>query len=268
LKARLVLIRGGGDVGSGVAHKLFSHGMRVVITELEKPTVIRRMVSFAEAVYQGEMGIGGIYAKKVKDSKKALKTLKEGKIPVLVDPEGEAIKELKPDVLVDARMAKKNLGTKITDAPIVIGLGPGFTAGKDVHATIETKPGPNLGRVIYRGQAGKHTGMPVAIMGYSVERVLKAPVDGIFRSDKKIGDQIEKGEIVGWVDQHPIVSQISGVLQGLLHSGLKVKGNKKVGEIDPRGVREYAFALFDRSITIGNGVLNAILILEKRAFKK
>jgi len=242
--------------------------MRVVITELEKPLVIRRMVSFAEAVYQGEMGIGGIYAKKVKDVKEAMKTLGEGKIPVLVDPEGEATKKLKPDVLVDARMAKENLGTKITDAPIVIGLGPGFTAGKDAQAVIETKPGPNLGKVIYRGEPEKHTGMPVEIMGYSVERVLKAPGDGIFRSDKKIGDRVEKGEVVGWVNQQPILSQISGILQGLLYSGLQVKKGKKVGEVDPRGIWEYSFAIFDRSRAIGDGVLNAILTLEKRAFKK
>lgn len=268
MKGKLVLIRGGGDVGSGVAHRLFSYGMRVVITELDKPNVIRRMVSFAQAIYQGEIEVLEVTAKKVKDCREALEVLEEEKIPVLVDPEGDAVRELRPDILIDARMAKRNLGTKITDAPIVIGLGPGFTAGKDVHAVIETNRGPKLGKVIHRGEAEKNTGIPVRIMGYTLERVLKAPADGTFRSDRKIGDHVEKGEIVAYVDQHPITSKISGVLGGLLYSGLEVERGQKVGEIDPRDVPEYCFMLYDKSIATGEGVLEALSTLERGALKK
>lgn len=260
----LVVVKGGGDVGSGVAHRLVRAGMRVVITEIEKPTVVRRAVSFAEAVYEGEAEVEGVKAKRVEDVDRAFTLSDEDWILVVVDSKAEAVKTLRPNVVVDAVMAKKNLGTNLTDAPIVIGLGPGFTAGVDVHAVVETKRGHNLGKVIYKGEAEKDTATPGPIEGYTVERVLRAPADGMFRSDKKIGDRVEKGEQVAWVDGQPVLSQIPGVVRGLLRNGLTVRKGMKVGDVDPRGIVEHCFTISDRARAIGGGVLEAILNLQRK----
>ncbi len=261
MKKRLVLVKGGGDLGSGVAHRLFRCGMHVVITELDEPRVIRRMVSFAQAVYDGVIEVEGVVSRKAMDLDDVEDILRQKEIPVMVDPDAQIAGDLRPDVIVDAKMAKKNLGTKITDAPIVIGLGPGFVAGVDVHAVIETNRGHNLGRVVYEGEAEKDTGIPGPIMGYREERVLKAPEDGTFRSNREIGDLVEEGGVVAWVDGSPIKSQISGVIRGLLQNGLWVRKGLKVGDINPRGVREHCFTISDKARAIGGGVLEAILSL-------
>ncbi len=264
----LVVVKGGGDVGSGVAHRLVKAGMHVVITEIERPTVVRRAVSFAGAVYEGEVEVEGVKAKRAENLDQALILLNEGWIPVVVDSRAETVKTMRPDVVVDALMAKKNLGTKMTDAPIVVGLGPGFTAGLDVHAVVETKRGHYLGKVIYEGKAEKDTATPGPIEGYTVERVLRAPADGLFRSIKKIGDKVAKGEQVASVEGHPIFSQIPGVIRGLLRDGLQVVKGQKVGDVDPRGIVEYCFTISDRARAIGGGVLEAILNLQRKARKQ
>jgi len=260
----LAVIKGGGDQGSGVAHRLFNAGIRVVITETERPTVERRAVSFAEAIYSGEVEVEGVIAKKVNSSEEVFQTLNNGKIPVIIDPEAEIVKKISPNVVVDAIMAKRNIGTKITDAPIVIGLGPGFQAGVDVHAVVETHEGHNLGKVIYHGEAEKNTGIPTSIQGYTEERAIRAPVNGVFKSIRKIGDLVEQGEEVGYVDKHPVVSLISGVIRGLLKADLPVREGDKIGDTDPRKISEYCFTISDRARAIGGGVLEAIFNMQRK----
>jgi len=260
----LVVVKGGGDLATGVTHRLFRAGMKIIITELEKPTVIRRTVSFAEAIFEGEFEVEGVTAKRASDVDGVFEIINELKIPIIVDPKTEIVRKVSPDVVVDATLAKKNIGTKITDAPLVIGLGPGFKAGLDVHAVVETKRGHNLGKVIFLGEAESNTGIPSDIAGYTLERVLRASCNGVFKSIKKIGDLVEKGEQVATVDNQPVASQISGVIRGLLHDDLTVTKGYKIGDVDPRKVREYCFTISDKARAIGGGVLEAILNLHKK----
>lgn len=257
----LVVIKGGGDLATGAVHRLHRAGMRVVVTELAQPTVIRRAVAVASAVYEGQVEIEGLVARLARNDEEIRATLAAGQVPVVIDPRAEVISRLRPTAVVDAIMAKRNTGTRITDAPIVIGLGPGFTAGVDVHAVIETNRGHNLGRVILSGSAEPNTGVPGPTMGYTVERVLRAPCEGRFKGERRIGDPLEAGERVASVDGQPVVAKIPGVLRGLLADGLHVKAGMKVGDVDPRGVREYCFTISDKARAIGGGVLEAILYL-------
>jgi xanthine dehydrogenase accessory factor len=258
-----VLIRGGGDLASGVIHRLHRVGMQVLVTELPQPTVIRRAVAFAAAIYEGQVEIEGVVGRKVSSLQEASICLQRGQVPVLADPQGDVVSQWRPDVLVDAIMAKRNLGTKIAEAPIVIGLGPGFVAGVDVHAVIETKRGHHLGRVILGGAAAPDTGIPGHVMGHAVERVLRAPTRGEFRGKRQIGDQVHAGDVVAYVGEAPVVSAISGVLRGLLADGLVAKEGMKVGDVDPRGVAEHCFTISDKARAIGGGVLEAILYLRR-----
>jgi len=260
----LVLIKGGGDLASGVAHRLFVSGFRVVILELLEPKMIRRTVSFAEAVYSGKWRIEGVTARKVKKiPQKFLDGKRLNYIPVMVDPEGETVRIIKPDVLVDGRMAKRNLGTRRNDAPIVIGLGPGFVAGKDVDAVVETKRGHTLGKVIWKGEALPNTGVPGEIGGFSIERLLRSPSEGIFCPEKKIGDPVKKGDVVARVSGEAIRARIDGIVRGLLKEGLFVEKNFKVGDIDPREGID-VFTISDKARSIGGGVLEAILSCRKK----
>jgi len=255
-----ILIKGGGEQASGVAHKLFYSNFKVCITEIPYPKAVRREVAFCEAIYEGEKEIEGVVGKLVKDKDEIFKLWKERKIPIFIDPEANIKEFLKPDVIVDAIMAKKNLGiTKISDAPLVIGLGPGFIAGKDVHIVIETNRGHNLGRLIFEGEAEKHTGIPGVIGGYSAERVFRAPKDGIFKAVKKIGDFVESGDIIGYVNSEPVKAKIKGVIRGLIRDGLKVGRRLKLGDVDPRGIKEYCYTISDKARAIAGGVLEGIL---------
>jgi len=231
----LVVIRGGGDLATGVAVRLFRAGFPVMILEVEHPTVIRLPVSFARAVYEGKVIVEGVEAVLIPSREKAEDTIKQGKIPVLVDPEGSCIKKLSPPVLIDAILAKRNLGTKIAQAPLVVGLGPGFTAGEDVDVVVETMRGHNLGRVYYQGQAAPDTGVPGEVGGESKRRLLRAPAEGKIIPLYKIG-----------------------VLRGLIYSESWVTKGMKVGDIDPRGIREYCFTVSDKARSIGGAVLEAI----------
>ena len=254
----LVIIRGGGDLATGVAVRLFRAGFSVIILEIDHPTVIRLPVSFARAVYEGEAIIEGIEAVLISSWEEAEKITKLNKVPVLVDPKGSCIKKLSPTVLVDAILAKRNLGTKINQAPLVIGLGPGFTAGKDVDAVIETKRGHNLGRVIYQGQTVPDTGVPGEVGGESKRRLLRAPVDGKIIPLHKIGDLVKAEEVIAEVEGVPLKAEISGVLRGLIYPKSWVTKGMKVGDIDPRGTREYCFTVSDKARSIGGAVLEAI----------
>lgn len=257
----LAVVKGGGDLATGVAYRLFRAGFWVVITEIPQPTVIRRTVSFAEAVYSAEMVVEGVGAKRVESPEQIEAVLREGKIPVLVDPEASIVERLRPTILVDAIMAKRNLGTRISDAPIVVALGPGFTAGVDAHAVIETNRGHNLGRVILAGAAEPNTGVPGSIGGQAEERVIRAPKAGVVRTARQIGDQAKQGEVVAWVEGEAVRAPFSGVLRGMIKEGLRVSKGMKIGDIDPRAVREHCFTISDKSLAIGGGVLEAALYL-------
>ena len=255
----LVLIRGAGDLATGVAIRLRRAGMRVVMTDIAAPTAIRRTVAFSQAVRLGEAALEGVRARLAADASDAMEILGGGDIAVLVDPDAECRGELQPDVLVDAILAKRNTGTGISHAPLVIALGPGFTAGKDCHAAIETMRGHDLGRVYYEGSPLPDTGTPGEIAGQGAARVLRAPKEGIFVGVKKIGDTLEAGETVALVDGVPMKAALSGVLRGLLPDGIHVRAGMKSGDVDPRGNREACFTVSDKSLAIGGGVLEAIL---------
>ena len=254
----LVIIRGGGDLATGVAIRLFRAGFLLVILEIEHPTVIRLPVSFARAVYEGKAMVEEIEAVLIPSWEKAEEIIKQGKIPVIIDPEGSCIRKLSPDILVDAILAKRNLGTRKEQAPLVIGLGPGFTAGEDVDVVIETKRGHNLGRVYYQGQAVPDTGVPGEVGGESKRRLLRAPADGKIIPLHKIGDLVKAGEVIAEVERVPLKAEISGVLRGLIYPQSWVTKGIKVGDIDPRGVREYCFTVSDKARSIGGAVLEAI----------
>ncbi len=255
----LALIRGAGDLASGIALRLWRSGIEVVMTDLPRPTVIRRTVSFADAVTNGTMTVEDVTAQLAADAGKARELLAQGVIPVLADPECRCRGELQPDVIVDAILAKRNLGTRLTDAPIVIGVGPGFTAGEDCHAVVETMRGHTLGRAIYRGSALPNTNIPGLIGGFAGERVLRAPADGMFTGVKKIRDFVQEGDVVGYVASVPMHATISGVLRGLLADGVEVKCGMKSGDIDPRGEISYCDTVSDKANAVAGGVLEAIL---------
>lgn len=254
-----VLIRGAGDLASGIALRLFHAKMEVVMTDLPRPTAIRRTVCFSQAILFGTMTVEDVTAAFAETSEAAVSILKEKKIPVLADPEAACIAALRPDAVVDAILAKRNLGTKITDAPCVIGVGPGFTAGVDCHACVETMRGHTLGRVITEGSPIPNTNIPGLIGGFAGERVLRAPADGIFRQRLEIGDMVEQNEIAGFVGTEPMRCQISGVLRGLLADGTPVHRGMKAGDVDPRGEVSYCQLVSDKALAIGGGVLEAIL---------
>lgn len=257
----LVLIRGAGDLASGIATRLYRAGFRIVMTDIAQPTTVRRTVAFSDAVVNGTAEVEGITARRAASPEEALRIAENREIPILVDPEGSCRNSLKPDVTVDAILAKKNLGTRISDAPLVIGVGPGFTAGEDCHAVIETKRGHTLGRVIYRGSAIPNTAVPGVIGGYSTERILRAPADGVFKSTMKIRDLVKAGDVVGYVGDEPMKAQIDGVIRGLLQDGVPVTKGMKSGDVDPRGEVSYCDTVSDKALAIGGGVLEAILAL-------
>ena len=259
----LVVIRGAGDIATGIALRLWRAHIRVAMTEIEQPTAIRRTVCFSQAVVHGETEVEGVTARRAESPAEALRILESGCIPVLPDPEGACILALKPDALVDAILAKKNLGTRITDAPVVIGVGPGFTAGVDCHAVVETMRGHTLGRVIYKGSALPNTNIPGLIGGYAGERVLRAPDDGVFHTVLEIGAQVRSGDVAGTVNGHPMYCTIDGVLRGLLADGTPVHKGMKSGDVDPRCKVEYCYSASDKALAVGGGVLEAILHLAR-----
>lgn len=257
----LVIVKGGGDIATGIAHRLHQSKFSVVITELPKPTVVRRTVAFAQAVTAGKAVVEGVTARLVTLTE-VYGTLAAGHIPVVVDGAAECVVALKPQAVVDAIIAKRNTGTKRADAPVVIGVGPGFVAGGDVNAVIETMRGHELGRVIYQGTAIANSGIPGEVGGYTLERLIKAPADGIFIACHDIGDTVNGGEIVGHIGESPARVAIPGVLRGLIQTGLKVTKGLKIGDVDPRCRREHCYTISDKARAIGGGVLEALLHME------
>jgi xanthine dehydrogenase accessory factor len=262
----IVLIRGGGDLASGIALRLHRSGMRVVITELDQPLVIRRLVSFAEAIFQGETCVEEVSARRVEDISEIQEAWSERVIPVLVDPECRLLKDLHADqskeqisVLVDARMTKQPPELGIDSAPFVLGLGPGFNAGDNCHTVIETNRGHFLGRVIWKGRASDNTGVPEGFGGEFRNRVLRAPADGVFLPEREICDLLNPGDKIAEIDGQPIFAPFKGVLRGLLYPGLYVQQGFKVGDIDPRDDPRYCSLVSDKSLAIAGGVLEAIL---------
>nr|WP_315049685.1 selenium-dependent molybdenum cofactor biosynthesis protein YqeB [uncultured Lachnoanaerobaculum sp.] len=254
-----IWIRGAGDLATGIALRLYRSGFDIVMSDIAVPTTVRRTVAFSPAVYTGEASVEGITGKLCENISMIDTVMESGCIPVIVDPSGEIMKEYKPDVIVDAIIAKTNIGTKITDADIVIGVGPGFNAGVDCHAVVETKRGHNLGRVLWSGSAYPNTGVPGNIGGYTVERIIRATADGIFSAKVNIGDYVKAGDLLAYCDETPVYANIDGIVRGLLQDGVKVKTGMKSGDVDPRAEREYCFTVSDKASAIGGGVLEAIL---------
>lgn len=257
----LTVIRGAGDLATGVALRLWRAHIQVVMTEVERPTAIRRTVCFSQAIVHGETTVEGVRARRAESPVQALELLRDGVIPVLADPEAACLPALKPDAVVDAILAKKNLGTKITDAPVVVGVGPGFTAGVDCHAVVETMRGHYLGRALYEGSAQPNTGIPGLIGGFAGERVLRAPADGVFHQLLDIGAQVKIGDVAATVNGQPMVCTLDGVLRGILADGTPVFKGMKSGDIDPRCKIEHCYCASDKALAVGGGVLEAILDL-------
>lgn len=263
-----VLIKGAGDLATGIACKLYNCGFYIVMTDLKMPTAVRRTVSFSRAIYEDTAVVEGIMAKKCLDIAEIDEALSSGMIAVVPDPLCGIIKDYQPDIVVDAIIAKKNTGTSIDDAGIVIGVGPGFIAGVDCHCVIETKRGHYLGSCIYEGSAIPNTGVPGDIGGYTNERILRAPCDGLFIPSSEIGSIVKKGDVCGYVSELPVISQIDGVVRGLLQVGVYTTTGMKVGDVDPRGVPEYCMSVSDKARSIGGGVLEAIMHLNLMSYYK
>jgi len=259
----IVVIRGAGDLATGIAYRLHRSGFRVILLEISKPLVIRRTVSFAQAIFDGSTTIEGVKAVKVEDINEIYKEWDDGNIPILVDESCNVLKHIEADVLVDAILAKKNIGTNKDMAPITIAAGPGFEAGKDVDVVIETNRGHYLGSLIFEGYAQENTGIPGLIAGYGKERVVKSPADGIIRHVSKIGDIVKKDQIIAYVDETPVKATLDGVLRGLIMEGLEVFTGLKIADVDPREVPEYCYSISEKAKAIGGGVLEAILYMKR-----
>lgn len=257
----LVEIRGAGDIATGIALRLHGAGCQVVMCDIAAPTSIRRTVCFSEAIRLGACEVEGVRARLAQTVAEARQILAAGDVAVLVDPDAASVAELEPEVLVDAILAKRNLGTTADMAPVVIGVGPGFTAGSDCDAVVETKRGHYLGRVIYEGAAAPNTGIPGEIAGHSADRVLRAPADGTFEPHLSIGDRVHAGEVAAVVSGIPMTCTIDGVLRGLLPEGTRVSAGMKSGDIDPRCERAHCFSASDKARAVGGGVLEALLSL-------
>lgn len=261
-----VLVRGGGDLATGTIYKLYQCGFEVIVLEIPNPSAIRRKVSFCEAVYDNSCTVEGVSAVLADSEERIDELLTEGKIPLLTDGDGKWITKLRPDILVDGILAKRNLGTRMDMADITIALGPGFTAGKDVHAVIETKRGHSLGRVIYDGSAIPDTGIPGIIGGAGKERVIHAPASGSIENLREIGDVVEKGETLALIGEEkvPVPASISGILRGIIRNGYPVGRGLKIADIDPRLTeRENCFTISDKARCIAGGVVEAIFALKK-----
>ncbi len=255
----LVVIKGAGDLASGIALRLHHSKIDVVMTDLPVPLAVRRTVAFSEAIRLGSTVVEDVRAERAENTDEVRDCLARGVIPVMADPEAEIIKILKPEVVVDAILAKRNTGTTPDDAKLVIGVGPGFTAGKDCHAVIETKRGHTLGRVIKKGSAIPNTGVPGNVGGQTIRRLIKAPADGIFHPEKKIGELVKEGERVANVDGVPVYALTDGKIRGMLQDGVPVTKGLKSGDVDPRGASVDHMTVSDKALSIGGGVLEAIL---------
>ena len=272
-KKILIICRGGGDLATGIVHRLFRAGFPVLVLETDSPAAIRRQVSFSEAVYDGTATVEGVTAERIASANRASvnHVLEEGRVPLLVDPEGSSIPLLKPDIVVDAMIAKKNLGTAKEMAPLVIGVGPGFTAGEDVDLVVESMRGHNLARIFTTGSALPNTGIPGNIGGFTKERVLHAEAAGYMKNIRQIGDIVEKGEEIARIYEKmtedgtfsgsyvSVEASISGMIRGLIREGYHFQKGFKIADIDPRESElANCFTISDKARSIGGSVLEAV----------
>lgn len=268
----LVLLRGGGDLATGVAFRLNKAGFPLIVLELARPLVVRRRVALATAVFEGQVKVEDLYGRLARGWTEALELSQSSTIPVLVSPElpghisdnrtrmrEEPKVRRAVSVMIDARMAKRNIDTRIDQAPLVIALGPGFESPVDCHAVVETKRGHGLGRVIWKGRAHPNTGSPGSIAGKGAERVLRAPTDGKVEWHFEIGDQVGRDQVLGAVGGEPVVAPFTGVLRGLIMPGLVVPAGLKIGDLDARKDVEACFTISEKALAVGGGVLEAIL---------
>ena len=254
-----VVIKGAGEMASGIAHRLHRAGIRrVLMLDMPRPLCVRRFVSFCEAIHDGVAEVEGVTGQLADDASRADAIWGTDRIAVVVDPEWKSIPALSPDIVVDAIMAKRNLGTKRDEAPFVIGVGPGFTAPRDVHAVVESNRGHDLGRVIYDGMAEPYTGVPGEMKGVGKERVLRSPVAGQVKHVLRIGDEVKKGDLVLYVGDEPVHAPFDGLLRGLIRE-MEVEVAEKVGDVDPRAKKDYCYTVSDKARGIAGGVLEAIL---------
>ena len=264
-KDDIIIVRGGGDIASGAIQKLYRSGFKVLVLETETPSAIRRKVSFCEAVYEKEIEIEGIKARLVANDEDFQDCWDNDIVPVMIDSRGKVIERLKPLAVVDGILAKQNFGTKRSMAPITVALGPGFSAPEDVDIVIETMRGHNLGRIIEEGRASENTGVPGIIAGVGIERVIYSDYSGIITNIEKIGNVVEKGDVIAVVGDNEIYASISGVLRGIIRDGYKVKKGLKIADIDPRiSEKDNCFTISDKARNIGAAVLESILYLKKK----
>lgn len=259
-----VVIRGGGDLGSGAALRLWRCGFRVVILEVERPIAVRRSVAFSEAIYEGAWQVEDAVAQRVKSAAEAGALMRDGQIPVMVDPRGETLPTLAPRVVVDAIMAKRNTGTSRSMAPVVVALGPGFVAGHDVDAVIETNRGPNLGRVLWEGAAEANTGKPGPVAGQTNDRVLRAPADGVIATRAGVGAIVERDAPLAAVSGHVVTAPFTGLVRGMIRDGIEVTLGMKIGDIDPRLDPALCALVSDKALAIAGGVVEAIMSRQTR----
>jgi xanthine dehydrogenase accessory factor len=265
LNELIVALKGAGEMASGIAWSLYQANIRrLFLMEIPEPLAVRRAVCFSEAVPHGKKTVEGVQAVKAEGAEAIRKAWEQGQLAVIVDPQWAMVEELSPDVVVDAILAKRNLGTTMKEARLVIGLGPGFVAGRDVHMVIETNRGHNLGRIILEGSAEANSGVPGVIGGYAWERVFRAPIRGRFSARVEIGDRVRLGDVLGDVDGHEVRAEIDGVVRGLIASGQQVSKALKLGDVDPRGDGRYCTTISEKSRAIGGAVLEGIL----RVFNK
>ena len=261
----IIVVRGGGDIASGAIQKLYRSGFKVLVLETETPSAIRRKVAFCEAVYEKEIEIEGIKARLVANDEEIQECWDSDILPVMIDSRGKVIERLKPLAVVDGILAKQNFGTKRSMAPITIALGPGFSAPEDVDIVIETMRGHNLGRIIEEGRASENTGVPGVIAGFGIERVIYSDYSGVITNVEKIGNVVEKGDVIAVVGDNEIYASISGVLRGIIRDGYKVKKGLKIADIDPRiSEKDNCFTISDKARNIGGAVLESILYLKKK----
>jgi xanthine dehydrogenase accessory factor len=255
----LVILRGGGDLATGVALRLHHAGIRVLITEIEKPLAVRRTVAFAEAIYSGRVEIEGVLGQRISKPSEAADLIETGTIPVLVDPMLSTLTGIVHKVIVDARMTKRAPDVVANAAELLVGLGPGFVAGENCHAVVETMRGHSLGRVFWKGSAQANSGIPGSIAQHSKDRVLRAPAKGLVQAHAEIGQQLKAGDLIAVVSGQEVLSPYDGVLRGLIHSSVEVHTGMKIGDLDPRNDASFCWRVSDKSLSVGGGVLEAVL---------
>ena len=259
----LVIVRGAGDISTGTIHRLFRAGFPVLALEVRYPSAIRRKVAFSEAVYDGTAAVEGVTAVRIDDAGQAEEILAKGQVPLLVDPEGKSIRQLRPAAVIDAILAKKNLGTSMDMAELTMALGPGFEAGKDVHYVIETMRGHDLGRIISSGCAAPNTGIPGVIAGVGAERVIHAPAVGKFRQEREIAEEVRAGDVIGTIisreKEVPVCTRIHGILRGIIRDGYPVTKGFKLADVDPRlEERKNCFTISDKARCIAGSALELV----------